>query len=86
MRRLATAILASSLPLPTFAKSNVVDDPVNPLFRRLSAALGEPTYNYNKYLLDRGGRPVERFDQYTEPGDPDLSSRIDALLRARSGA
>jgi glutathione peroxidase len=66
---------------PMFAKSNVVDDPVNPLFVELSDSLGEPTYNFNKYLLDRRGRPVEHFDQYTEPEDPALSSRLDALLR-----
>ena len=45
-----------------FSKSNVVDDPVNPLFAALAEDLGEPTFNFNKYLLDRKGRPVERFD------------------------
>ena len=65
-----------------FAKSNVVDGPVNPLFVELSDTLGEPTYNFNKYLLDRGGRPVEHFDQYTEPDDPALTERIDQLLRS----
>ena len=71
---------------PMFAKSNVVDDPVNPLFVSLGRELGAPTYNFNKYLLAPGGRPVERYDQYTEPDDPALTSRIDALLAARSGA
>src|SRR5262245_53740172 len=71
---------------PMFAKSNVVDDPVNPLFVSLAETLGAPTYNFNKYLLAPGGRPVERYDQYTEPDDPALTSRIDALLAARSGA
>ena len=66
---------------PMFAKSNVVDDPVNPLFVELSDSLGEPTYNFNKYLLDRQGKPVERYDQYTEPDDPALTSRIETLLR-----
>lgn len=65
---------------PMFSKSNVVDDPVNPLYVSLSDALGEPTYNFNKYLLDRRGRPVERFDQTTEPDGPELGQAIDALL------
>ena len=65
---------------PMFAKSNVVDDPVNPLFERLAAEAGEPTYNFNKYLLDRQGAVIERFDQTVEPDDPALLTRIDALL------
>jgi glutathione peroxidase len=65
---------------PMFSKSNVVDDPVNPLFASLAAALGEPTYNFNKYLIDRRGRPVEHFDQYVEPDDPELTRAINAEL------
>lgn len=65
---------------PMFAKSNVVDDPVNPLFQDLSASVGQPSFNFNKYLLDRRGRPVERFDQSTEPDDPELTEAIDQQL------
>lgn len=65
---------------PMFSKSNVVDDPVNPLFQDLAAELGAPTYNFNKYLLDRRGRPIERFDQGTEPEDPELIAAIDEEL------
>lgn len=65
---------------PMFSKSNVVEDPVNPLFLSLDEALGAPTWNFNKYLLDRRGRPVERFDQSTEPDDPALAAAIDAQL------
>ena len=67
---------------PMFAKSNLVDDPVNPVFSKLNDELGPPTWNFNKYLLDRSGRPVERFDQTTEPDDPELTSKIDQLLRS----
>ena len=65
---------------PMFAKSNVVDDPVNPLFERLAAAAGAPSWNFNKYLLDREGRVVARFDQTVEPDDPALDAAIDELL------
>ena len=65
---------------PMFSKSNVVDDPVNPLFAALAADLGEPTFNFNKYLLSRKGRPVERFDTSVEPNDPELLGAIDAQL------
>jgi glutathione peroxidase len=65
---------------PMFEKSNVKDDPVNPLFEKLDAALGEPTWNFNKYLVDRQGNPVKRFDVQVEPDSPELTGAIDELL------
>jgi glutathione peroxidase len=66
---------------PMFAKSNVMEEPLNPVFERLNASLGVPTWNFNKYLLDRQGRPVEHFDVSVKPGDPKLISAIDEQLR-----
>jgi glutathione peroxidase len=65
---------------PMFAKSNVTGEEANPLFKRLAAVAGEPTWNFNKYLLDRKGRVVEHYDQGTGPDDPELVARIDELL------
>jgi glutathione peroxidase len=65
---------------PMFEKSNVKDDPVNPVFERLNSELGAPTWNFNKYLLDREGRPVKHFDVQVEPDDPELTSAIQAQL------
>jgi glutathione peroxidase len=65
---------------PMFEKTNVKDDPVNPVFEKLNAALGEPTWNFNKYLLDREGRPVEHFDVQVEPDDPALTGAIERRL------
>lgn len=68
---------------PMFAKSNVVADPVNPLFASLTEAAGAPNWNFNKYLVDRSGGVVGRWDATTAPDDPELGARIDELL-ARS--
>ena len=65
---------------PMFAKSDVVGESANPLYQRLAEAAGEPTWNFNKYLLDRKGRVVEHYEQGTGPDDPELNSRIDELL------
>ena len=65
---------------PMFAKSDVVGESANPLFQRLAAEAGEPTWNFNKYLLDRKGRVVEHYEQGTGPDDPELNARIDELL------
>jgi glutathione peroxidase len=65
---------------PMFEKSNVKEDPVNPVFEKLNAELGPPTWNFNKYLLDREGNPVKHFDVRVEPDDPELTGAIDELL------
>jgi glutathione peroxidase len=67
---------------PMFAKSNVVSEPLNPVFARLNAAAGPPGWNFNKYLLDRRGEVVEHFDVTTEPDDPELDAAIERLLRS----
>ncbi len=67
---------------PMFAKSNVVSEPLNPVFERLNAAAGPPTWNFNKYLLDRDGEVVEHYEAATGPDDPALTERIDELLRS----
>ena len=48
---------------PMFAKSNVVEDPINPVFSKLNGELGPPTWNFHKYLLDRHGQAVEHYTQ-----------------------
>ena len=67
---------------PMFAKSNVVSEPLNPVFERLDAAAGPPTWNFNKYLLDRDGEVVDHYEVATEPDDPALNAKIDELLRS----
>ena len=65
---------------PMFSKSRVLGEQANPLHRALSAAAGEPEWNFNKYLVDRRGRVVARFGAGTEPDAPELTQRLDALL------
>jgi glutathione peroxidase len=67
---------------PMFAKSNVVSEPLNPVFERLNAAAGPPSWNFNKYLLDRDGKVVDHYEVTTEPDDPALKAQIEQLLRS----
>lgn len=62
---------------PMFGKTTVVGDDATPLFRQL----GAPSWNFNKYLLDRRGRLRRHYDSSTAPDDPALTDRVDALLR-----
>ncbi|MCA9298584.1 MAG: glutathione peroxidase [Phycisphaerales bacterium] len=66
---------------PMFSKVDVIEDNAHPLFRQLAQEGGEaPTWNFTKYLVDRDGHVVARFDPRTQPNDPDMLARIDALL------
>lgn len=61
---------------PMFAKTPVTGEDAHPLFRRLASESGEePQWNFNKYLVDRRGRVVGRFDSSEIPVE-----EIDRLL------
>ena len=69
---------------PMAAKGRVTGSDAQPLFARIAARPGpagdEPGWNFTKYLLDREGRLVARFDSSVEPDDPALVAAVDRLL------
>lgn len=65
---------------PMFAKISVTGEDQHPLYAVLSSEGGPPNWNFTKYLVDRGGRVVARFDPRTRPDDPALVAMIDELL------
>ena len=69
---------------PMFAKSHVLGEQANALFRTLTAAAGAPEWNFNKYLVDRRGKVVARYGAGTEPEAPELAQRVGELLSARA--
>ncbi|MGD9690326.1 MAG: glutathione peroxidase [Phycisphaerales bacterium] len=72
---------------PMFAKISVKGEDCHPLYKQLAArAGGEPSWNFTKYLVDRQGNVVERFDPRMRPDDPELEKKIDALLDAKPKA
>lgn len=70
---------------PMFEKIDVIGDKRHPLYARLAERTkdqgGEPDWNFTKYLVDRRGHVVARFEPRTRPDDPKLLERIDALLQ-----
>jgi glutathione peroxidase len=65
---------------PMFSKSSVLADPVNPVFAQLNEAVGAPTWNFTKVLLDREGEPLRSFEPQMLPDDAELVGAIDAEL------
>jgi glutathione peroxidase len=69
---------------PMFTKTSVKGPQANPLFAALAQATGQaPAWNFNKYLVDRQGRPVAVYASRVTPNDPALRAAIEKALDAR---
>lgn len=73
---------------PMFAKIRVKGPEAHPLYRYLTSLPapigGQVQWNFQKYLVSRSGEVVAVFPSRTEPTDPQLTGRIEALLDAGS--
>lgn len=65
---------------PMLATTPVKGKEANPVFQHLGAKLQEPEWNFNKYLIDRSGKPVQYFESGVKPDDKDFIAAIEALL------
>ena len=69
---------------PVFAKVDVNGEEAHPLFNYLKQALpgenpgGEISWNFTKFLIDREGRPVSRFEPKQSPET--MAAEIEDLL------
>jgi glutathione peroxidase len=73
-----------SVTFPLFSKISVKGPDMHPLYAELTsqpAPIGGPvTWNFQKYLLDRNGQVAAKFTPETEPDDPALVAKLEALL------
>lgn len=74
---------------PMFEKIAVTGADRHPLFDQLARLPeplgGEPAWNFTKYLVDRSGRVVARFEPKVAPDDPQVIEAIERLLAAPAG-
>jgi glutathione peroxidase len=72
---------------PMFSKISVKGDDADPLYKQIAglpAPLGgEPRWNFTKFLVDRSGRVVARFEPRVTPADPAFAAKVDELLEAQ---
>ena len=72
---------------PMFSKISVAGRDKAPLYQFLTDKATNPKtggdipWNFTKYLVDRDGRVLARFDAPTEPMSKDLTSAIEAALK-----
>ena len=66
---------------PMFASSSVKGKTANPLFTQLSQATGaQPSWNFNKYLVGRDGKPIAHYGSTTAPDSKDLTAALEKAL------
>jgi glutathione peroxidase len=69
---------------PMFSKIRVLGTNAHPVYAYLTSLpkpIGGPVeWNFQKYLVDRNGNVVARFESETEPNDPALVAAVERLL------
>lgn len=69
---------------PLAAKISVKGEDVHPLYKHLAALPaplgGEPSWNFTKFLVDRSGNVVARFEPRTKPDDEQVVEAIRGAL------
>lgn len=74
---------------PMFAKVDVVGEGAHPLYKELASQPepigGEPQWNFTKFLVNRRGEVVYRFDTRTPPDDPKVIAAIEELIAQDAG-
>jgi len=74
---------------PMFEKVSVKGPDQNELYKKLAGQPapvgGDPKWNFTKFVVDRTGHVVARFDAKAKGGDlePDLIAKVDELLAAK---
>ena len=66
---------------PMTAAIKVRGGDAHPIFKHLHQA-GQPSWNFNKYLVGADGRVIAHFGSNTEPDDVELTSAIEKELLA----
>ena len=69
---------------PMFSSSPVRGKDANALFAQLTMATGKaPTWNFNKYLIGRDGRPLAHYGSSTSPDSKELLAALEKALVAK---
>jgi len=75
-----------SVTFPMFAKVSVKGDDCTPLYQYLTkqanpSLTGDIKRNFTKFLVDRNGNVVARFESPVKPDSPEVTSAIEKFLK-----
>ncbi len=74
-----------SLEFPLFSKITVIGEQKHPLYRYLTEDTnfkGEITWNFQKFLINRKGTVIARYDPKQKPLSPQIVDDIENILRS----
>jgi glutathione peroxidase len=75
-----------NVTFPMMAKVSVLGDDETPLYQFLTDKSTNPTiagdikWNFTKFLFDRNGHPVARFEPAVKPDSPEVTAAIESTL------
>jgi glutathione peroxidase len=70
-----------SVDFPMFSKISVKGSDQAPLYHYLTkTGGGEIQWNFTKFLVDRDGKVIQRFESAVEPGAPEMLKAVEAAL------
>ena len=71
-----------NVTFPMYSKISVKGDDKAPLYQFLTDATGsEIQWNFTKFLVDKDGKVVARFESKVTPESPDVAAAIEKALR-----
>ena len=73
-----------NVTFPMFSKVSAAGRDIDPLYAELTSAPppagGAVTWNFQKFLLDREGKPVQMFSPRTQPQSSEVVAKVVELL------
>lgn len=75
-----------SVTFPMFSKVSVKGDDTTPLYKYLTttanpSVTGDIKWNFTKFLVDRSGQVVQRFEPPVKPDSPEMAAAVEKLLK-----
>ncbi|MEW9797010.1 glutathione peroxidase [Alteromonas sp. CYL-A6] len=73
--------LTYGVKFPMFEPTDVKGENADPLYRMLAQATGEePSWNFNKYLVDKDGNIVKHYSSRVTPSDATLIADVERAM------
>ncbi len=75
-----------NVSFPMMSKVSVLGDDKTPLYQFLTSKSSDPQFggdiqwNFTKFLFDRAGKPVGRFEPAVKPDSPEVQAAIESAL------
>ena len=66
---------------PLASKVSAKGSDADPLYKYLAKVAGAPEWNFTKYLVDKNGKVIGRFDSGVDPESKELTGAIEAALK-----